>query len=33
VNLSEGRPVAPGIYWVRLTQGANRQKTRVAVIE
>jgi len=33
VNLSEGRSVAPGVYWVRLTQGANRKTMRVAVIE
>ena len=33
VNLAEGRRVAPGLYWVRLTQGANRGGTRVAVIE
>jgi hypothetical protein len=33
VNLAEGRRVAPGLYWVRLTQGANRRTTRVAVIE
>ena len=33
VNLAEGRSVAKGIYWVRLTQGANRRTTRAAVIE
>ena len=33
VNLSAGRSVAPGIYWVRLTQGANQKTARVAVIE
>jgi hypothetical protein len=33
VNLSDGRSVAPGIYWVRLTQGANQKTARVAVIE
>ena len=33
VNLSAGRRVAPGLYWVRLTQGANQRGTRVAVIE
>jgi hypothetical protein len=33
VNLAEGRKVAPGLYWVRLTQGANRRAARVAVIE
>ena len=33
VNLAEGHSVATGIYWVRLTQGANRRTTRAAVIE
>ena len=33
VNLAEGRRVAPGLYWVRLTQGANQRTTRVAVIQ
>jgi len=33
VNLAAGRRVAPGLYWVRLTHGASRQQTRVAVIE
>ena len=33
VNLAEGRKVAPGVYWVRLTQGASWRSTRVAVIE
>jgi hypothetical protein len=33
VDFAEGRKVAPGIYWVQLTQGANRRGTRVAVIE
>jgi hypothetical protein len=33
VNLSEGRSVAPGIYWLRLTQGTNQRTMRVAVIE
>jgi hypothetical protein len=33
VNLAEGHKVAPGLYWVRLAQGANRRVTRVAVIE
>jgi len=32
-NLSDGRSVAPGVYWVRLTQGANQKTARVAVIE
>ena len=29
----DGRSIAPGIYWLRLTQGANQKTTRVAVIE
>jgi hypothetical protein len=33
VDLAEGRTVASGHYWVRLTQGENRKTTRVAVIE
>jgi hypothetical protein len=33
VNLAEGRRLTPGLYWVRLVQGANRRSTRVAVIE
>jgi hypothetical protein len=33
VNLAEGRKVARGLYWARLTQGANRRSTRVAVTE
>jgi len=33
VNLVEGRRVASGLYWVRLTQGPNRCSTPVAVIE
>jgi len=33
VNLAEGRSVAPGVYWVRLTQGTNRRTTRVAVLD
>jgi hypothetical protein len=33
VNLSAGRKVAPGLYWVRLSQGANQRATRVAVLE
>jgi hypothetical protein len=33
VNLSEGCTVASGVYWVRLTQGANRRTTQVAVID
>jgi hypothetical protein len=33
VNLAQGRHVAPGVYWVRLTQGTNQQRARVAVID
>jgi hypothetical protein len=33
VNLAEERRVAPGLYWLQLQQGPNRQRTRVAVIE
>jgi uncharacterized protein DUF5650 len=33
VNLAEGRRVVPGIYWLRLVQGANQRTARVAVIE
>jgi hypothetical protein len=33
VNLAEGRRVAPGLYWVRLTQGANQRTTRVAITQ
>ena len=33
MNLAEGRGVAPGVYWVRLAQGANARGTRVVVIE
>jgi hypothetical protein len=33
VNMAEGRGLAPGLYWVRLSQGANRRTTRVTVIE
>jgi hypothetical protein len=33
VNLAEGRRVAPGLYWVRLTQGSDRRQTRLTVIE
>src|SRR5262249_47903052 len=32
-TVSLTRRVAPGLYWVRLTQGTNQQTTRVAVIE
>jgi hypothetical protein len=33
VNLAAGRKVVPGVYWVRLVQGANQRTARVAVIE
>jgi hypothetical protein len=33
VDLAQGRKVAPGLYWVRLTQGANQRVTRAAVLE
>jgi hypothetical protein len=33
VDLAEGHRFAPGLYWVRLEQEANRRMTRVAVIE
>ena len=33
VNLAEGRTLAPGLYWVRLSQGANRKTLRVTVLE
>ena len=33
LNLAEGRRVVPGIYWLRLVQGANQRTARVAVIE
>ena len=32
VSLGGGREVAPGIYWLRLIQGTNQQRMRVAVI-
>ena len=32
VNLAEGRRVAPGLYWIRLTQGNNRRESRLTVI-
>jgi hypothetical protein len=32
VALAAGRPLAPGLYLVRLTQGANVRVTRVAVL-
>src|SRR5262249_50811697 len=31
VDFSETRRVAPGLYWVRLTQGPNRQTRRLVV--
>jgi len=33
VNLAGGRKISPGLYWIRLTQGANQRVARVAVIE
>ena len=33
VNLTEGRKLAPGLYWVQLTQGANRRTARVTVLD
>lgn len=33
VNLAESRRVAPGVYWVCLTQGANRRMERLAIVE
>jgi hypothetical protein len=33
VDLAQGRKVAPGLYWVRLSQGANQRVTRAAVLE
>jgi len=33
VSLAAGRPVAPGLYWVRLTHGASQRQARVAVVE
>ena len=32
VKLAAGRGVAPGLYWVRLAQGANQRTARVSVI-
>jgi len=33
VDLAKGHKVAPGLYWVRLSQGANQRTTRAAVLE
>ena len=33
VNLTEGRSVNAGVYWVRLTQGADQRTARVVVIQ
>jgi hypothetical protein len=33
VNLADDRAVPSGIYWLRLTQGTDRQRRRVAVVE
>ena len=33
VDLAEWHRIAPGLYWIRLSQGANRREARVAVIE
>jgi hypothetical protein len=33
LDLAGGRSFPPGLYWVRLAQGSNRQTRRVAVIE
>lgn len=33
IDFAQGRRVAPGLYWVRLVQGANRRSTGGAVIE
>jgi hypothetical protein len=33
VNLGARRKVAPGLYWLRLTQATNQRTTRVTVIE
>jgi len=32
LDLSQGQHLAPGLYLVRLTQGANTRTTRVAVL-
>jgi hypothetical protein len=33
VDLANGGRVAPGVYWVRLTQGATSRMARVAVVD
>ena len=33
VDLTEGRKLPPGLYWVRLTQGVDVRTTRVAVLD
>lgn len=33
VNLADPRAVAPGVYWVRLTQGPNQRNARVTVLD
>ena len=33
VDLAAGRRLPPGLYLVRLTQGANQRVTRVVVVE
>jgi hypothetical protein len=33
VDLANGGRVAPGVYWIRLTQGAASQVSRVAVVD
>jgi hypothetical protein len=33
VDLAAGAPVRPGLYFIRLTQGANRRVVRVAALE
>ena len=33
LDLGEGQHLAPGLYLVRLTQGANTRTTRVAVLK
>ena len=33
LQLSEGRTLAPGLYWLRLTQGSRTATKRVAVVE
>jgi hypothetical protein len=33
VDLANGSRIAPGVYWVRLTQGPSSQISRVAVVD